>query len=178
MVNVLSRAVLVVLAILLGSHALAAQARTLEPERAAPFDTAKERLGALRLGQPASDLAAALACPPRKSRETYEAATGAYVQTWSYPGCGVILKMSADKRAAPKTVASIRLTAPATLQTAKGIGIGSPEQAVIKAYQAYRDRDGWSVKGKSFVAGSVYDGLIFDFKNGKVVGIFLGAAAE
>lgn len=178
MVNVLSRVVLVVLAILLGSHALAAQARTPEADRAAPFDTAKERLGALRLGLPAGALAAELACPPRKSKETFEAATGAYVQTWSFPGCGVVLKMSSDKRGTPKTVASIRLTAPATLQTAKGIGIGSPEQAVIKAYQAYRDRDGWSVAGESFVAGSVYDGLIFDIKNGKVVGIFLGAAAE
>lgn len=173
-----SRAVAVVAALLLGGPVLAGDARPAKAASAAPFDTAKERLGPLRLGLPEGELAAALACPPQKSKEIHEAATGDFVQTWKYPACGVALKMRAARRAGPRTVASIRLTAPATLQTARGIGIGSPESAVVQAYRASRDRDGGSVSGKTFVAGSIFDGLIFDFKDGAVVGIFLGAAAE
>jgi len=35
-----------------------------------------------------------------------------------------------------------------------------------------------SARTGSFVAGSIYGGIIFDFQKGKVSQIFLGAAAE
>ena len=67
--------------------------------------------------------------------------------------------------------------APSTLKTLRGIGIGSAEKDVTSAYGELRD-DEMSVAGESFVAGSVYGGVIFDFRDGKVSRIFLGAAAE
>jgi hypothetical protein len=146
--------------------------------KGADFDPTAERIGGLRLGQPAGEVAAAVACAPQKGREAYEGATGEYVATWTMPACGVALKMSGPKKGGPKTVAGVTVTAPSVLATGRGIRIGATEAAVTAAYGRYRDREGASRPGRTFVAGSIYDGLIFDFKNGKVVRIFLGAAAE
>ena len=43
--------------------------------------------------------------------------------------------------------------------TSSGIHIGSTESEVIKAYGRYRDQES-TKKGKRFVAGSIYDGMI------------------
>jgi hypothetical protein len=142
------------------------------------FDTGKERIGELRLGLPEKDIQGAVPCAPNKLKEIYEGATGDYVQTWKYPGCGITLKMSSSKRGGAKQIASITITRPSTLQTSKGVGIGSTEKEVLEAYGRYRDRDGATSKGKRFVAGSIFDGLIFEIKDGTVAEMFLGAAAE
>ena len=63
------------------------------------------------------------------------------------------------------------------LATARGIKIGSTEAAVKKAYAKERDKE-QTKAGESFTAGSIYDGVIFTFKDGKVSQIFIGAAAE
>lgn len=143
----------------------------------AQFNTKEERIGSLHLEMAAKDLSRAISCKPQKGKEILEGATGEYVQDWKYPKCGITLKMSSASKAGPKTVADITIEAPSDLKTSKGIHIGSTESEVIKAYGSYRDPEG-SVAGEKFVAGSVYDGLIFTFKNGKVAAIFLGAAAE
>jgi len=142
------------------------------------YDTAKERIGGLRLGLLENDTVASIPCTPKKLKEIYEGATGDYVQTWQFATCGIVLKMSSPKKGAPKSISAITLTKPATFATGRGIRIGSTEQEVLAAYGRYRDADGDSKKGKRFVAGSVYDGIIFDFQDGTVVRIFLGAAAE
>jgi hypothetical protein len=154
----------------------AAQAK--KADSANQFDTGKERIGELRLGLPEKDLQGIVPCAPSKLKEIYEGATGDYVQTWKYPECGIVLKMSSAKRGGAKQIASITITRPSTLQTSKSVGIGSTEKDVLEAYGRYKDRDGATSKGKRFVAGSIFDGLIFDLKDGKVTGIFLGAAAE
>ncbi len=142
------------------------------------YDTAKERIGGLRLGLMENDTAASIPCTPKKLKEIYEGATGDSVQTWKFAACGIVLKMSSPKKGAPKSIAAITLTKPATFATSRGIRIGSTEQEVLAAYGRYRDTDGDSKKGKRFVAGSVFDGIIFEFQNGTVVRIFLGAATE
>ena len=48
----------------------------------------------------------------------------------------------------------------------------------MKAYGQYRDPEPGMADKKAFVAGSIYDGMIFSFQNGRVIKIFLGAAAE
>jgi hypothetical protein len=159
---------------LLCSHAAHAQKANIADQ----FDTGKERIGELRLGLPENELQKLVSCAPNKLKEQYEGATGDYVQTWKYLGCGIVLKMSANKRGGAKKVADITITSPSTLQTSKGVHIGSAEKEVLDAYGRYRDRDGATSKGKRFVAGSIFDGLIFEIKDGKVAGIFLGAAAE
>ncbi|MEN6439739.1 MAG: hypothetical protein ABFD97_14285 [Syntrophobacter sp.] len=149
-----------------------------ENVEAVQFSMNDEQFGGLRIGLTEKELTGNIACKPKKGKELLEGATGDYVQTWKYPGCGIELKMGSDKKGGAKRVASITLTSPASLMTKAGIHIGSTEGEVIKAYGKYRDRDGGTRKGKRFVAGSIYDGLIFLFRNGKVTEIFLGAAAE
>ncbi|MHC1711890.1 MAG: hypothetical protein AB9872_07060 [Solidesulfovibrio sp.] len=145
---------------------------------AAPFDVAAERIGALRLGLPADAAKALVPCPPEAGKEIYEGATGEYVQDVKMPACGLKFKMGGPRKGAAKKIASITASAPSELATVRGIRIGSTEAEVLAAYGAYRDKEGATKPGKVFVAGSIFDGLIFEFKNGRVTQIFLGAAAE
>jgi hypothetical protein len=57
--------------------------------------------------------------------------------------------------------------------------VGDPYKAVKAAYHAYHDPEE-QVDELSFVAGSIYSGVIFSFdsKLEKVTEIFFGAAAE
>lgn len=142
------------------------------------FDTAKERIGTLHLGMAAAKVGSAVTCPVQKLRERFEAATGEYVQNWRMPACGLEFKMSAPRRKGPQTVAAITVTAPSKLATSRGIHIGSTEAEVQAAYGDVRDEEGMSEAGRNFVVGSIYGGLMFDFENGLVKDMFLGAAAE
>ncbi|MBF0510529.1 MAG: hypothetical protein HQK57_16615 [Deltaproteobacteria bacterium] len=142
------------------------------------FNTSGERIGRLRLGLPEKDVGRSIPCRPKKGKELSEAATGEYVQMWKYAECGIVLKMSSDRRGGAKVVASILVTSRCKLVTGKGIHIGSTESEVIRVYGRYGDQEGNTKKGKRFVAGSIYDGMVFDFKGGRGVGIFLGAGAE
>ncbi len=148
------------------------------PARAEEYQPLKERIGGLRLGQPEAELAGQLRCAVVKSKEILEAASGEVVQNWRYADCGVVLKMSSARRGGKKRVAAITVTAPSTLKTAQGIGIGSTEQEVLKAYGRFQDQDGATRAGEQFVAGSIFDGLILTFGKGQVSEMFLGAAAE
>jgi len=151
-----------------------------EPQGAAEnqFNTSGERIGGLRLGMPEKEFQSLIPCKPQKGKEIYEGGTGEHVQTWRYPECGIALKMSSERKGGAKSIASITITAPSKFATGGGIHIGSTESEVMKAYGQYRDQE-WDVKKTNqFVAGSIYDGIIFNLKDGKVVRIFLGAAAE
>ncbi|MHC1743227.1 MAG: hypothetical protein AB9873_09385 [Syntrophobacteraceae bacterium] len=142
------------------------------------FDTGSERIGSLRLGLAEKAVHQAVSCKPKKGKEIFEAATGDYVQEWAYPDCGVVLKMSSERKGGRKSVASITVTSPGKLETSRGIRIGSAESEVIEAYGRFRDPESALEGGGELVAGSVYDGMIFEFRDGRVVRIFLGAAAE
>lgn len=137
---------------------------------------AKERLGSLRIGLPERKVKQAVNCKVTREPERLWGADGAYHQTWKYAACGVTLDMVSDKAGAPKSIASITLTKPSRLSTLRGIRIGSTTESVMKAYKAEWNQE--SSKSDVFVAGSIYGGLIFNFQNGKVSKIFLGAAAE
>lgn len=69
------------------------------------------------------------------------------------------------------------ITSPSTLQTQRGIRIGSTEQEVIKAYGRFQNAED-SKPGELLVAGSIFGGAMFNFHQGRVSGIFIGAAAE
>lgn len=155
-----------------------ASAETPQDAEVVQFNTGEERIGGLRLGMPEKGVHANIACKPKKSKEVLEAATGEYIQMWKCSECGIELKMSSGRKGGPKTVASITVSSPCDLVTGRGIRIGSTEAEVLVAYGRYREEDGGSEEGKRFVAGSIYDGMIFDLEDGRVVAIFLGAAAE
>jgi hypothetical protein len=134
------------------------------------------QIGKLSLGLSQAEVYAILDCPVKRGEDQMWDADGLYHQEWEYSECGVILDMSSKKHNGVKKIESITITAPSKLTTTKGIGIGSSREKVIAAYRA-----AWNKKQSRedyFVAGSVYGGLMFGFQDGKVINIFLGAAAE
>lgn len=145
---------------------------------AKPFDLlGSERIGSLRVGLSESEVAKSAGCALRRGPEELWGADGAYHQTWRCDACGLRLGMVSARRWAPKHVESITIIAPSTLATSRGIRIGSTEQAVRKAYKAEWNKEESKQSG-GFVAGSIYGGLLFEFQDGKVSQVFLGAAAE
>lgn len=136
-----------------------------------------ESLGKITLGLKADQLAALVGKPDFKGKDTLWAATGEWVQEWRFKGAGLALNMASESKGGAKTVASITGTPPCKLATARGIRIGSSEAEATKAYRDVRDPE-QSVAGQTFVAGSIYGGVIFTLKDGKVVQVFIGAAAE
>jgi hypothetical protein len=137
----------------------------------------EERIGTLRIDLPEREVKKIIHCPLKRGPEELWAADGAYHQKWEYAGCGITLGMVSEKKGASKSVNSITLVNPGNLSTKRGIGIGNTKQEVMEAYRPYWNKED-SKSFNIFVAGSIYGGLMFDFKNGKVSRIFLGAAAE
>jgi len=137
----------------------------------------KEALGKIKLGQKAADVTALLGKPDSKGKDTEWDAIGEWVQEWRFKSHGLVLNMASKSKAGAKTVLTITATAPSKLATARGIRIGSTIAEVTKAYGKVQDKE-QSDPGKTFVAGSIYGGVIFTFTDGKVSQIFIGAAAE
>ncbi len=140
----------------------------------------EERIGDFHIGMSQEDVKKKVDCPLRRGKEILEGATGAYVEEWAYPKCGLRLKMSSGHKKGRKGIAGITITSPSTLQTKRGIHVGDTEQEVVEAYAGTQDEEDrlFRKKGEEFVAGSIYGGLIFIFTDGRVSKIFLGAAAE
>jgi hypothetical protein len=136
-----------------------------------------ETLGSLRLGQGAAAAVAALGKPQSKGKDVEWEAIGEWVQEWHFPKQGITLAMNSAKKGGAKTVLSITAESPCKLATSRGIMIGSPEVAVAKAYRTVLNKEEGE-PGKLLVAGSVYGGALFHLEAGKVVQIFIGAAAE
>ena len=141
---------------------------------------AGESLGGIKIDMAEKNLTDLLGQPKKKSAMTFVAGTGEYQQTWHYPDKGLEITLSAgESKTGAKTVASFTASSGCSLTTAKGIKIGSSEAAARKAYGSFEDKENASATRKnSFVAGSIYGGILFTFKDNKVSSIFFGAAAE
>jgi hypothetical protein len=138
----------------------------------------QERIGKLQIGLAEEEVYRIVTskCAMKAGLEKLWGADGAYHQEWDYPNCGITLSMVSNQKGGSKSIESITLVRPSRLSTKRGIRIGSTEKVVKKAYKAEWNRE--TNNSESFVAGSIYGGLIFQFQNGKVSKIFLGAAAE
>lgn len=137
----------------------------------------EDGLGKLKLDLTAAEVTALLGNPESKGEDVEWGATGEWVQEWSFKAQGLVLNMASVKKGGAKTLLSITATPPCKLSTARGIHIGSSLQEVSKAYGDVHEKQ-QSRPGESFVAGSLFGGIIFDLKQGKVSEIFIGAAAE
>ncbi len=137
----------------------------------------EERIGTLRIDLTEREVKKTIHCTLKRGPEELCGADGAYHQKWEYAGCGITLGLVSEKKGASKSVNSITLVSPGNLSTKRGIRIGSTKQEVMESYGLYWNKED-SKSFNIFVAGSIYGGLMFDFKNGKVSRIFLGAAAE
>lgn len=129
----------------------------------------------IHLGDSATQVVKILKEPASKGKETEEAATGLIVQDWKFPKLGLTLKMGRASQKDPQKVESILAVAPCPYVTDKLIGIGDTAQAVKQAYSASLSAESTP---EVLVAGSIYGGTMFSIKKGKVVQVFIGAAAE
>lgn len=136
-----------------------------------------ESLGQFYLGQSGQELKNKIHCHLKVQDEQLWGADGLYHQTWDCYEGGISFDMVSNKQGGAKTVASIMLSAPSQLKTKRGIHIGSSEQDVERLYAKEKDPE-TSRTNESFVAGSIYGGLVFQFKHGTVESIFLGSSAE
>lgn len=133
-------------------------------------------LGELRLEMTAAKITDLLGQPDSKSKAEEWGADGMLHQDWLYKNKGITLNMYGNKKGNDQAVFSITVTSPCTLTTQKKIGIGSSYTEVMNAYEKEMDP---SATDKSIITiGSVYGGIIIDFKNDKAVKLFVGAAAE
>jgi hypothetical protein len=137
----------------------------------------EEKIGDFKMGLSETDLKEKVSCPLQLEEEQLWGADGIYHQVWNYPACGLSFSMSSAQKGGSKSVDGITVTSPSVLKTKRGIQIGSSQQAVIKAYRHDKATDAGADK-QTFVAGSIYGGLVFNFKQHKVTSIFLGAGAE
>ena len=137
----------------------------------------REALGKLKLGQKAANVTKLIGEPDGKGKDTEWGATGEWVQELRFKKLGLHLSLASEKKGGAKSVLSITAEAPCSLATERGIRIGSTSTEVNRAYGDVRDKE-QSEPGKTFVAGSIYGGVIFSFTGGKVSQIFIGAAAE
>jgi hypothetical protein len=144
---------------------------------AAEFPYGKELLGKLHLDLPANAVKQIIPGQPTPGPEELWGADGEFHQEWHYKAGGITLGMVAKQKGGPQAIWSMTITSPSTLQTQRGIGIGSTEAEVVKAYGPFRNTEE-SKPGELFVAGSLFGGVMFDFQQGKVTRIFIGAAAE
>lgn len=170
--------IFLLLVIAVGALMLSSAAVWAEDEDEDPSDfLQKEKIGSLKLELPAQQVIKQLGKPGKKSEVKLEAATGLYVCDWDYADKGIFLQMASEDKKDEMEINSIRITAPCKLLTARGIGIGSKKEDVEKAYAGCPIDKEFTTKDQ-LVIGSVYGGVFFTFKEGKVSGIFIGAGAE
>jgi len=140
---------------------------------------AAESLDALKLGMSVAEIEAKLGKPSSSVADTEEEpATGLFLRTDAYGPVGLTVTYSAGSANGPWTVHGLLAEAPSRVKSKRGIAIGATRAAVEAAYGAVRDRD-VEPSPDSFIAGSIYGGLFFDFDGeGRVTSMFLGVGAE
>ena len=136
-----------------------------------------ESIGPAKIGLTGDSLIKNFGRPDSMGPIQMSQASGSYIQNWVYNKIGIKFEMESHDSLGPKRVSSIEVVSPCTLSTKKGIKIGSGLDEVKKEYGEYQDKENSDEKS-SFVAGSIYGGMIFSIEAGKVNKIFIGASAE
>lgn len=140
----------------------------------------KESLGSLRLELAGTAVRNLFGEPNEKSKQVVWGADGEEHQTWYYKSKGIELDMMGPK--SKQEINMITINKPCTLKTGRGIGIGSTKKEVFNAYKKEINHDSSNPEMQTdpdtVVAGTVYGGVIFNFRNDQVSKIFIGAAAE
>jgi hypothetical protein len=140
-----------------------------------------ENFGGVSIDMDSSAISKILGKPTSKTPEEFWGADGAYHSEWIYTKLGITVGMSRvtdhpDKKYCQKHVDRMTIYSPSAFTTAKKIGIWASLNDVRKAYD--NEIGDNKFDNNHLIAGTPYGGLIFYFKNGKVVEIFLGAGAE
>jgi len=136
-----------------------------------------EGLGALKLGIQRTAAIKILGSPSKSGKLEEWDADGMFHQQLEFKSAGITLSLVSKSKGSAQSVESITAVAPCRLATAAGIRLGSTESEVIKAYRRHHNKED-STPGTLVVAGSIYGGITFEIKSGKVSQIFIGASAE
>jgi len=148
-----------------------------DEKESAPGLMHSESLGDLRIDIPEKKVIELLGEPEDKGKQLMSESDALYHQEWRYPQQGIFLDLASASTDDKQRVASIRAGLHSTLKTTKGIKVGDSFSAVNKAYGGQLDTDN-SDPPFTLLAGSLYDGVLFSFEEGKIIQIFLGATAE
>lgn len=135
----------------------------------------QEKIGGLQIEQKEDKVLSRLGEPDKKSKLTLWGADGLYHQTWTYAKMGVELDM-AKKENGVLALNGIDINEPCGFRTSRNISIGSDYMSVLKTYKYAIAPE--NVHKGILIAGSLYGGIVFRFKDEKVHSIFLGASAE
>lgn len=137
-----------------------------------------ETFGDIKIGQPLSQASVFLGDPDSKKDPVEWAADGLMHQDMTWKAKGLILNVAYEKTDPTKTsiIYTITATAPCSYKTRAGFGIGSTYAEVEAAYK--KDIDPEATDKTQITVGSIYGGIIFNFKNNKAERVFLGAEAE
>ncbi|MBN2722536.1 MAG: hypothetical protein JXR95_00525 [Deltaproteobacteria bacterium] len=130
--------------------------------------------GGLKLGMKKDEVIRLLGEPQSKSKPTMEAATGYMRSEWKWNSRGVKLSMNEGKSST--TVIFISLRSPFSGKSSCGIGIGDLYSKMLRIYSKYKNID--TPDPESRVFGSIYGGILFGEKDGKISSIDVGAFAE
>ncbi len=137
-----------------------------------------ESFGDIKIGQLHTETIKAIGNPGTKSKAEEWGSDGLLHEDWTWKDKGLVLNISSDKNTIPGSLAifSISASASCTFKTKAGMGIGNSYTEVQEAYK--RDMDATATDKEQITVGSIYGGIIFTFKNDKVVTVFIGTAAE
>lgn len=145
------------------------------PAPGGPTAGVEETLGGVRAEASEAEVAKLLGAPQSKSAPVEEGATGELVSTWSWPN-GVEASMTATSATGAATLRMLIASGSSTLQTSKGIRVGSSRQEVDAAYGAAANP---AHSTEDFVlVGEMLDGLRIRLVDGKVTSISLGSDGE
>ena len=142
-----------------------------------------ESLGGVVLNLSEADLIRLLGEPENRSEEFVNEISGGFINEANYPSMGLQVNLTSEEKGGKRIVESLSASGNSTLRTAGGIQIGNTLEEVRRVYGEYEDKIDFPVPDPledefTFVAGSMYGGVIIGFKGGKVERIMLGAGAE
>lgn len=137
---------------------------------------AEESFGNIKIGTLIKDIIQLLGKPEKVEAPFLSDATGEYMGAINYPSKGIKLGTN-GKNESDQTVNMIFISSPCTLKTSKNIGIGSTKEALVSAYQPHLKPEQYQDKAE-MILGSLYGGMIVNFKNEKVSEMSLGVFAE
>ena len=138
--------------------------------------TELNHIGDVSLGMSGNAVIEKLNQPDSKSKEEVWEADGWLHQDWAFSSKGIYINMSRENDSSLMEIFSINITHPCTYKTNKNIGIGNTFDEVMAAYK--NEIDNTASDENIITVGSLYSGIIFEFKKKKVIKVFLGAAAE
>lgn len=142
-----------------------------------------ESLGGVSLGMTENELVKHLGLPEKRGDAFENAVAGGFLVEAAWPSQGLVVMLASEEKGTPGTVDSVRIEGDSKLATAAGIRLGATLVEVRRAYGKHEDTVDFPVPDRpkgtfTFVAGSIYGGVILGFEGGKVRSILLGAGAE